>query len=125
MKLVAVLALAAGSAAAPLVLAPAVTAAPPPAGPCDGAPCVPYVDHNIDASASCVPANRYVFGLDAAGNTYACNAAREWAPQQPLIGVRLSRQPCGEDKGLAQSPDGIVLSCISGGWTADFESFYY
>lgn len=125
MKLVAALALAAGAVAAPLVSAPVVSAAPPPAGPCDGAQCVPSVDHNIDASGSCVPTTRWVFGLDASGTAYVCTAQRQWAQQAPLVGVRLSRQPCGDAKGVAQSPDGIFLSCIDGGWTPDFTPFYF
>ncbi|MBO0681118.1 hypothetical protein JRC04_26940 [Mycolicibacterium sp. S2-37] len=125
MKLVAVLALAAAAAAAPLVASPAVSAAPPPGGPCDGAQCVPYVDHNIDVNAACVSTGRWQFGRDASGNTYTCTAQRQWVPQPPLVGVRLIRQPCGEDTGLAQSPDGLVLSCEDGGWTPDYTGFFF
>jgi hypothetical protein len=50
---------------------------------------------------------------------------QRWEPQPPLVGVRMARQPCGESTGVAQSPDGIYLRCISGGWTADFTPFYF
>jgi hypothetical protein len=121
MRLVTALALAGGFVSAPLV-----TAGPAAALPCDGANCVPYVEHNINPSGSCVTdGNRFIFGLDASGRTYACTMQQRWTPQPPLVGVRMSRQPCGESKGVAQSPDGIYLSCIDGGWTADFTPFYF
>jgi hypothetical protein len=126
MKLVAVLALAAGAAAAPLVAAvPVASAAPPPGGACDGAQCVPYVHRNIDPSAACVSQGRWQFGQDASGNTYTCTAERTWVPQAPLVGVRLSRQPCGEATGVAQTPDGLPLSCQDGGWSVDYTKYFF
>lgn len=121
MRLVAALALAGGFVGAPLV-----TAVPASALPCDGANCVPYVEHGINPADTCVSdGNRYLFGLDASGDTYACTMQQRWAPQPPLVGVRMSRQPCGQSKGVAQSPDGTYLRCIDGGWTADFTPFYF
>lgn len=121
MKLVAVLAVAGGMLAAPLV-----TASPAAASPCNSADCVPYVDRNIDPSESCVPGgSRFLFGLDASGNNYLCNAARTWVPQPALVGVRFNGQPCDGSSGVAQAPDGLVLTCQDAGWEPDFTAFYY
>ncbi|MCK0176313.1 MULTISPECIES: hypothetical protein [Mycobacteriaceae] len=125
MKLVAVLALAAGAAAAPLLAPTGASAAPPPGGACDGAQCVPYVHRNIDPGAECVSQGRWQFGLDASGNTYTCSASRAWVPQPPLVGVRLLRQPCGEATGVAQTPDGLPLSCKDGGWSVDYTKYFF
>jgi hypothetical protein len=34
--------------------------------------------------------------------------------------VRTLRAQCGQDKGVAQSPDGVPLSCIGGAWSDDY-----
>ena len=75
MKLMAVLALACGSTAAPMVAVGTASALP---GTCDGAECVPYVDHNVDPAAPCAFNSRYPFGLDAKGGTFLCTAENEW-----------------------------------------------
>jgi hypothetical protein len=121
MKLVAVLALAVCAVAAPLI-----TASPAAATPCNSVDCVPYVDRNIDPSESCVSGgSRYLFGLDTSGNNYLCNAQRTWVPQPPLVGVRNNGLPCDGSTGVAQTPDGLVLTCQDGAWKADFTAFYY
>lgn len=121
MKLVAVLAGVGGVLAAPLV-----TASPAAASPCDSVDCVPYVERNIDPGAACVPAgDRYLFGLDAAGNNYLCNAQGSWIAQPELVGVRTQGAPCDSSTGVAQSPGGLVLACKNGGWLPDFTAFYY
>jgi hypothetical protein len=121
MKLVAVLAVAGAVLAAPVI-----TASPAAASPCNSADCVPYVDRNIDPGESCVSGgSRYLFGLDASGNNYLCNAARTWVPQPPLVGVRTNGAPCDASSGVAQTPDGLVLTCQDAGWEPDFTAFYY
>lgn len=121
MRLVAVLAMAGGVIAAPLV-----TASPAAASPCNSVDCVPYVDRNINPSDACVSGGiRYLFGLDASGNNYLCNTHRAWIPQPSLVGVRTNGAPCDGSTGVAQSPDGLPLSCKNGGWIPDFKAFYY
>lgn len=123
MKLVAVLALAGGFVAAP-VLTPATSSAVP----CDGADCVPYVNRNAAAGAWCAQTGtRYLFGLDAGGNTLICNNRNEWVQSQPLIGMRTLRSACdaNTEKGMAQSPDGLPMSCKDGGWSMDYSAVYY
>jgi hypothetical protein len=122
MKLMAAVALASGFVAAPLIVAPNASALP---GTCDGADCVPYVDRAAVQGETCVQNTRYNFGLDAAGNTLACNSRSTWVPSPPLIGMRTLRSVCGEEKGVAQSPDGVPLSCIDGAWTADYSVIFY
>jgi hypothetical protein len=117
MKLMAAVALSCGFIAAPMVSAASASAYPVS---CDGAGCVPYVERGAALGDPCVQNTRYNFGLDASGATLACSANREWIASPPLVGVRTLRSLCGEDKGVAQSPDGVPLSCIGGAWTADY-----
>ena len=122
MKLLAVIALAGG-----LVAAPVMTAQSASASPCDSADCVPYVDRGISEGGACVlSGTRYAFGLDDSGNTFICNLKSRWEPVPPLVGVRTMRAPCDANQpGMAQSPDGLPLSCKTGGWTADYTAMFY
>lgn len=122
MKLMAVIALAGGLAAAPVM-----TTGTASASPCDSAGCVPYVNHDAAEGASCVlSGTRYAFGLDASGNTYICNLKSKWESVPPLVGIRYMRSPCDANQpGMAQSPDGLPMSCKTGGWTADYTAMFY
>jgi hypothetical protein len=113
----AAVALGCGFIAAPMVGAAGASASP---GVCDGAACVAYVERGAVLGDTCVQNTRYNFGLTASGATLACNASGKWQASPPLVGVRTLRSLCGEDKGVAQSPDGQPLSCIGGAWTADY-----
>jgi hypothetical protein len=121
MKLMAAVALACGFVA-PMMSTGSATALP---GTCDGADCVPYVDRTAVQGEPCVQSTRYNFGLDAAGNTLACSSRSQWIASPPLVGMRTLRSLCGEDKGVAQSPDGVPMSCIDGAWTADYYVMFY
>jgi hypothetical protein len=118
----AAVALACGFVAAPMMAAGNAVASP---GYCDGAACVPYLDRTAVAGDHCVASSRYIFGLDASGNTLYCGSKSTWTASAPLVGVRTLRLPCGDDKGVAQTPDGVPLSCIGGAWTADYSFVYY
>lgn len=121
MKLVAVLALAGGLMTAPVISPPTSSAVP-----CDGAGCVPYVQHDAAAGKWCAQTGTYyLFGLDASGNTYLCNRTGYWESSPPLIGIRTLRSPCDGETGMAQSPDGLPLSCKNGGWSLDYEAVYF
>jgi hypothetical protein len=123
MKLMAVLALACGFTAAPMMAAGTASGEPMT---CDGVDCVPYVDRDVAAGAACHFQSRYPFGLDAEGNTLMCNSMNEWKPSAPLIGVRTDRAPCGPgEQGMAQGPDGLPLSCDGMAWSTDFDNLYY
>jgi hypothetical protein len=122
MKLIAAVALACGFVAAPMIAAGNASASP---GYCDGAACVPYLDRTAVQGEQCVASSRYIFGIDASGNTLYCGSKSTWTPSAPLVGIRTLRLPCGEDKGVAQTPDGVPLSCIGGAWTADYSFVYY
>lgn len=121
MKLIAALAVAGGFLAAPLVVG---TASATPVT-CDGAGCVPYVNHEAQLGAHCNQATRYNFGIDSSGNTLACSSHSVWVSSAPLVGVRLLRSPCGETTSLAQSPDGVPLKCDGGAWSADYSVMFY
>jgi hypothetical protein len=123
MRLVAVLALAGGLAAAPLIAAGNASGLPPSS--CDGAGCVPGVPRDAALGAHCDGATRYDFGLDAGGTTYICTMTNQWVKTKPLVGVRPLSAPCDGDPGSAQSPDGLPMSCRDGGWRTDFEAIFY
>ena len=136
MKLMAALALACGLIAAPMMTAVDASAEPdcdgvecapaPPLVPvCDAADCVPYVNRGAAVGAKCVTQTRYVFGMDASGNTLVCTGKREWAKSAPLIGVRLYGGFCGDDKGAAQSPDGQPLACKHQTWLGNYDPIFY
>jgi hypothetical protein len=118
----AVLALAGGLVAAPLI-APGHASGLPSS--CDGADCVPGVPRDAALGAHCDGATRYDFGLDAAGATYVCTMTNQWVKTKPLIGVRPLSAPCDGDPGSAQSPDGLPMSCRDGGWRTDFDAIFY
>jgi hypothetical protein len=118
MKSIAAAAIAGGFLTAGLMLGTGAASAGP--GTCDGAGCVPYVNHTAKAGGSCNQATRYNFGMDASGNVLACSSHSQWITSPPLVGVRTPRSPCGDAAGVAQSPDGVPLKCDSGVWTADY-----
>ena len=121
MKLAAVLALAGGLMSAP-VISPATSSA----APCDGADCVPYVQHDATSGGWCAQTGtRYVFGRDGSGNTYLCNLTGHWESSPPLVGIRYLGSPCDGETGMAQSPGGLPLSCKNGGWSLEYEEMYY
>ncbi len=124
MKLMAVLALACGFTAAPMVAVGTASALP---GTCDGAECVPYVDHNVDPAAPCVFNSRYPFGLDAKGGTFLCTAENKWVTAAPLIGVRTLRAGCdaSQQGKAAQSVDGQPMICDGTAWAARLSPLYY
>lgn len=117
MRLMAAVALGCGFIAAPMVGAASTSASP---GTCDGAACVTYVERGAALGDSCVQNTRYNFGLTTSGATVACGSKGKWVASPPLVGIRTLRSLCGEDKGVAQSPDGVPLSCIGGAWSADY-----
>jgi hypothetical protein len=113
----AAVALGCGFIAAPMV-SPALASAYPVT--CDGAGCVTYIERGVAVGDSCAANTRYNFGLTSSGATVACNAKGQWVASPPLVGIRTLRSLCGEDTGVAQSPDGLPLSCIGGAWSADY-----
>jgi hypothetical protein len=115
--------------AVPVVACGLIAAAFVPAGnasgsPCDGADCVPNVTHTAVLNGPCTIGTRYIFGLDASGNTLICTTSYSqggsvikgfWAQSLPLIGVRDPGTPCS-GSGAAQSPDGSPMMCQNQGW---------
>jgi hypothetical protein len=117
MRLMAAVALGCGFIAAPMVGAAGASASP---GTCDGTACITYLERGAVLGDSCVQNTRYNFALTASGATLACGSKGRWVASPPLVGIRTLRSLCGEDKGVAQSPDGIPLSCIGGAWSPDY-----
>lgn len=122
MKLMGAVAVAGGVLAAPLALSGTASATP---STCDGAGCVAFVDLEAQLGQTCQQNTRYNFGVDASGNTLACNSKSLWVSSPPLVGVRTLRSACGDATGVAQSPDGVPLTCRGGAWTADYRVIFY
>jgi hypothetical protein len=124
MKLMAAVAIAGGVLAAPLT---GLGIGPASATPnvCDGAGCVPYVNHEAQLGGHCNQNTRYNFGFDASGNTLACNSKSVWVSSPQLVGVRALRSQCSGESGVAQSPDGVPLRCDGAAWSADYHVMFY
>ena len=103
----------------PLVIATmaaaAISAAPPA-----GADPVPNMNPGAVAGQSCAsPTGRYIFGQDASGKTFVCGSSSQphvWVPVT-VLGVRqIGGGGCDEETrktpGMAQSPDGVALTCV-------------
>lgn len=103
----------------------ATEAAATPNSECDGAACVPYVDRSAQLGGACNQSTRYNFGMDASGQTLACNYQGQWVAHGPLVGVRLMRLPCTDTGAVAQSPDGVPLKCDGTAWSSDFSVIFY
>lgn len=123
MRLMALAAIAGGVCAGPLIAFGAGSASAIP-GVCDGAGCVPYVSTDAQPGEHCNQNTRYNFGFDASGNTLACSSRSVWVSSPPLVGVRTLRSPC-DSAGVAQSPDGVPLTCDAGAWSADYWVMFY
>jgi hypothetical protein len=78
----------------------------------------------------CVVSTRYIFGLDASGNTLLCISYSagyteagaivwkgQWGQAPPLVGVRVPGTQCSGNSGVAQSPDGKPMMCQNQVWT--------
>lgn len=125
MKVMAAVAIVGGFLAAPLVgIGTAGTASATPYI-CDGADCVPYVNHDAQLGGECLQTTRYNFGMDSSGNTLACSSKSQWVSFTPLVGVRLLRSPCSETSAAAQDPSGIPLKCDGGAWSVDYGVMFY
>lgn len=121
MKLVAAFAMACGFVAAPMATAGTASALP---GPCEGADCVSYVHRGVEAGGPCRVGTRYIYGLTSSGGTVVCGSDRQWRASPPLVGVRTQRTACTPG-GVAQSVDGLPLSCVDGTWNPDFTATFF
>jgi hypothetical protein len=119
MKLMAAVALGCGFIAAPMVAATPAAAYP---GSCDGTDvaCVPYIERGAAVGDGCAANTRYNLALSTSGGTLVCSAKGAWIASPPLVGIRTLRSQCGQDTGVALTPDGVTLSCIGGAWSADY-----
>lgn len=127
MKLMAAVASAIGLASGAIAV-PVMAAGIASAGPiCEGADCVPYVDRSATLGDYCVFNYRYLYGVDPATNsTVICASVMEWVASPPLLGVYTYGQQCTVGAGVAQSPDGLPLTCDpQRGWTFDDSYMYH
>lgn len=103
----------------------AIASAAPPSTTCDGADCVPYVYRGVAEGGHCLGGTRWVYGLDASGNTLRCGTPNTWRASGPLVGIRTNSSSCEGENGVAQSPDGLPLSCLEGRWRHDFRATFF
>lgn len=98
---------------------------------CNSADCVPNITQNAVLGGPCTIGTRYVFGLDANGNTLICTSYSagytqatgiewkgHWSSAPPLIGVRDQGSSCSGTGVAAQSPDETPMICENQVWTS-------
>lgn len=110
-------------AAASAIIAGMLTAPQTNAGPqtCNDAFCVPGINPHAVLGAPCDNTSYYVFGVDARngwGRLVFCGSPRRYEPRwfrsPPMVGIRDENSSCvGYLKNVAQSPDGLFLSCVT------------
>jgi hypothetical protein len=117
-----VVAAAAGVVLAGLVTAPPVVAAPSDPAPaddptsCNEPACVPGIQPGAVLGAPCDNTTYYVFGVTDWGRLVFCGSPRRkgprWFRSTELRGVKIEGSNCsGREGEMAQSPDGLFLSC--------------
>jgi len=92
---------------------------------------VPNMSQDASLSTKCYSWERFIFGRNANGQTFACHyIPNQWPPTDagywvwspPLYGVQEIGAPCPTNRGAAaQTPDGLPLECAGAqGWQQDF-----
>ena len=114
MPTVAVVAAATSLSAAPAVADPAS---------CDVPSCVPGIKGGVELGAPCDNTTYYVFGTTPWGRLVFCGSPRRYDPRYfrspPMMGIKDENSPChSQDFTVAQSPDGLFLSCVDANGSA-------
>lgn len=106
-------------AAGVVVLTAGVLAPPAAAGPtvCDYPSCTPGITPGVVLGASCDNTTYYVFGVTSWGRLLFCGSPRRYGPRwfrsPPMAGVKDENSNCGGyETYVAQSPDGMFLTCL-------------
>jgi hypothetical protein len=89
-------------------------------GSCDDPHCVPGIAAGIDLGAPCENTTTFVFGTTSWGRLVFCGSPRRYEPRYfrspPMRGVKDESTSCeGFQNAVAQSPDGLFLSCSAQG----------
>ncbi len=110
------------AAAAAALLTAGVLAAPAPpaaAGPtvCDYPSCTPGIVPGVVLGAGCDSTTYYVFGVTDWGRLVFCGSPRRYDPRwfrsPPMAGIKDENSNCaGYETYVAQSPDGLFLTCL-------------
>ncbi|MGE0219894.1 hypothetical protein [Mycolicibacterium sp.] len=97
-----------------------LTAAPAAAQPvsCGDPSCTPGIRPAVVLGAPCADTARYVFGTTSWGRLVFCGSPRRYEPRYfrspSMAGVKELDASCaGYENWVAQSPDGLFLSCQS------------
>jgi hypothetical protein len=101
-----------------LVFAAVPTASADTAAPCQDAFCTPGIASAVVLGAPCADTAHYVFGTTSWGRLVFCGSPRRYDPRYfrspPMIGVKDEGAPCPQYvNDVAQSPDGMFLSCVA------------
>ena len=96
------------------------TAAPGAAQPasCDDPFCTPGIRPAVVLGAPCADTANYVFGTTSWGRLVFCGSPRRYEPRYfrspSMAGVKVLDSSCaGYENWVAQSPDGLLLTCQS------------
>ncbi|WP_285031631.1 hypothetical protein [Mycolicibacterium sp. lyk4-40-TYG-92] len=86
--------------------------------PCEDAFCTPGIAPGVVLGAPCGDTSRYVFGTTSWGRLVFCGSPRRYEPRYfrspPMRGIKTEGAACPEFlNDVAQSPDGLFLSCVA------------
>lgn len=84
---------------------------------CDNPSCVPGIKPGVVLGSYCADTSNYVFGTTSWGRLVFCGSPRRYEPRYfrspSMAGVRALDSDCtGFENQVAQSPEGLFLSCI-------------
>ncbi|MUL78212.1 hypothetical protein [Mycolicibacterium sp. CBMA 226] len=108
--------LAIGVGALTFASAPAAAADAPAA--CEDAYCTPGISAGVVLGAPCADTSHFVFGTTSWGRLVFCGSPRRYDPRYfrspPMRGIKVEGSPCPQFvNDVAQSPDGVFLSCVA------------
>jgi hypothetical protein len=96
---------------------PSAVAEPAPTD-CDNPFCTPGITPGVVLGAPCSDTANFVFATTSWGRLVFCGSPRRYEPRYfrspPMEGVRAENSNCsGFDNFVAQSPEGLFLSCVA------------
>ena len=114
---------AAAVAVAPMIWAPIAASEPVPPEPpmlfdCNDPSCTPGIAPNIVLGSYCNNTTYYAFGVTSWGRLVFCGSPRRYEPRwfraTEMHGIKAEGADCGGyESDMAQSPDGLFLTCIA------------
>ncbi|MGX9673556.1 hypothetical protein [Mycobacterium sp. HM-7] len=101
-----------------LTFDPAPVAAADAPASCEDAYCTPGISAGVVLGAPCDDTSHFVFGTTSWGRLVFCGSPRRYEPRYfrspPMRGIKIEGSRCPQFvNDVAQSPDGVFLSCVA------------